>query len=196
MKPLKLWLFLFAGFFLCGLSIAFMVRANLGLGPWDAFQQGISRRTGLTMGTVQILVGVVVMLTWIPLKQKPGLGTVLNALVIGFMTDFCLRIVPQGQGLPMRWSMLVAGVLLMGISTALYLPTKLGAGPRDGLMLGVARRFGLSVRVARGSIEIVVLAVGWWLGGTVGLGTVVYALGIGPVVHWMLDMEKKLGIVG
>ena len=196
MRSLKLWLYLFVGFFLCGLSIALMVRADLGLGPWDAFQQGISRRTGLSMGTVQILVGIVVMLAWVPLKLKPGLGTVLNALTIGFMTDFCLREIPYGHGLPMRWAMLVAGLLLMGLSTALYLPTQLGAGPRDGLMLGVAKRYALSIRSARGAIEIVVLTIGWWLGGTVGLGTVVYAFGIGPVVHWMLDMEKKLGVVG
>jgi uncharacterized membrane protein YczE len=195
MRPLKLWLFLFAGFLLCGLSIALMVRGNLGLGPWDCFQQGISLRTGLSMGTVQILVGVVVLLTWIPLKQKPGLGTVLNALTIGLMTDFCLAVIPDGHFMPVRWAMLFAGVLLMGVSTALYLPTRLGAGPRDGLMLGVASRFGLSIRVARASIELVVLAVGWWLGGTVGIGTIVYALGIGPVVHWMLDLEKKWGLV-
>ena len=196
MRPLKLWIFLFAGFFVCGLSVALMVRSNLGLGPWDAFHQGIARKTGLSIGTVQILVGVVVMLLWIPLKQKPGFGTVLNALTIGFMTDFCLRLIPYGHDLPTRWGMLLAGVLLMGVSTALYLPTRLGAGPRDGLMVGVAKELKLSIRLARGSIELLVLALGWYLGGTIGLGTVVYAFGIGPVVHWMLDVEKKLGLVG
>jgi uncharacterized membrane protein YczE len=196
LRVLKHWLCLFAGFFLCGLAIACMVKANLGLGPWDAFHQGIARQTGLSMGHVQIVASVAVMLTWIPLRQKPGIGTVLNALLIGFMTDFCLAHVPEGHGLVMRWAMLLAGLLLMGLSTALYLPTKLGAGPRDGLMMGIVRRFGLSVRVARASVEIVVLTIGWLLGGTIGAGTVVYAFGIGPVVHWMLDAERKWKLVG
>ena len=145
MRPLKLWLYLFVGFFLCGLSIALMVRADLGLGPWDAFQQGLSRRTGLSMGTVQILVGVVVMLAWVPLKLKPGLSTVLNALTIGFMTDFCLHLIPYGHGLPLRWAMLLAGYLL---------------------------------------------------GGTVGYGTLAFAALIGPLVHFMLDFERRIGLVG
>jgi uncharacterized membrane protein YczE len=196
MRDLKRWIFLFAGFACYGLAIAMMVRANLGLGPWDAFHQGVARQLGLKIGTAAMLVGAAVMLFWLPLRQKPGWGTVLNVLCIGPMTNFALDYVPEPHGAVAQWALMLGGVMVISIGSALYLPTKLGAGPRDGLMLGLHKKFGLSIRVARTIVEVAVLAAGWWLGGTVGLGTIAFAGLIGPLVHWMLDLEKKLGLVG
>lgn len=196
MRSIKRWFFLFAGFACYGLAIAMMVRADLGLGPWDAFHQGVARQLGLKIGTAAMIVGALVMLAWLPLRQKPGLGTVLNVLSIGPMTNLALDHIETPHALVLRWAMMLGGILVISIGSALYLPTKLGAGPRDGLMLGLHQRFGLSIRVARTIVEVSVLAAGWWLGGTVGLGTIAFAGLIGPLVHWMLDFEKKLGLVG
>jgi len=196
MRSIKRWIFLFAGFACYGLAIAMMVRADLGLGPWDAFHQGVAKQSGLQIGTAAMIVGAVVMLAWLPLRQKPGIGTVLNVLCIGPMTNFALDHIQTPQGQVAQWAMMLGGILVISIGSALYLPTKLGAGPRDGLMLGLHQKFGLSIRVARTLVEISVLALGWWLGGTVGLGTIAFACLIGPLVHWMLDLEKKIGLVG
>ncbi len=196
MRDLKRWIFLFLGFACYGLAIAMMVRADLGLGPWDAFHQGVARQSGLKIGTAAMIVGAAVMLFWLPLKQKPGIGTVLNVLCIGPMTNVALDYVPHPQGPVAQWALMLGGVVVISIGSALYLPTKLGAGPRDGLMLGLHRKFGLSIRVARTIVEVSVLAAGWFLGGTVGLGTIAFACLIGPLVHWMLDWEKRLGLVG
>jgi uncharacterized membrane protein YczE len=196
MRHLKRWIFLFAGFACYGLAIAMMVRAELGLGPWDAFHQGVAKQTGLKIGTAAMIVGAAVMLFWLPLRQKPGIGTVLNVLCIGPMTNVALDFVPHPQGAVAQWALMLGGVVVISIGSALYLPTKLGAGPRDGLMLGLHQKFGLSIRVARTIVEVCVLGIGWWLGGTVGLGTIAFACLIGPLVHWMLDLEKKLGLVG
>jgi uncharacterized membrane protein YczE len=196
MRTLKRWIFLFAGFACYGLAIAMMVRADLGLGPWDAFHQGVALQLDIKIGTAAVIVGAAVMLFWLPLKQKPGIGTVLNVLCIGPMTNVALDFVPTAHDVVMQWALMLGGIVVISIGSALYLPTKLGAGPRDGLMLGLHQKFGLSIRVARTIIEISVLGIGWWLGGTVGLGTLAFAALIGPLVHWMLDLEKKLGLVG
>ena len=196
MHTLKRWIFLFAGFACYGLAIAMMVRADLGLGPWDAFHQGVALQLDMKIGTAAVIVGAAVMLFWLPLRQKPGIGTVLNVLCIGPMTNVALDLVPHPESVVMQWALMLGGVVVISIGSALYLPTKLGAGPRDGLMLGLHQKFGLSIRVARTLVEISVLAIGWWLGGAVGLGTLAFAALIGPLVHWMLDLEKRIGLVG
>jgi len=193
---IKRWIFLFLGFACYGLAIAMMVRADLGLGPWDAFHQGIAKQLGMKIGTAAMIVGAVVMLGWLPLKQKPGVGTVLNVLCIGPMTNVALDYVHTPESFVGRWALMLGGILVISVGSALYLPTKLGAGPRDGLMLGLHQKFGLSIRVARTLVEISVLTAGFLLGGTVGYGTLAFACLIGPLVHFMLDFEKKHGLVG
>ncbi|HEY4161856.1 MAG TPA: hypothetical protein VGM59_02255 [Dongiaceae bacterium] len=195
MTTLKRWLFLYLGFACYGLAIGLMVRARLGLGPWDAFHQGAARQLGISIGTASMIAGAMVMLLWIPLKQKPGIGTVLNVLSIGPLTNVALAYIPAPENLLLRWAMMLAGIVTISFGSALYLSAKFGAGPRDGLMLGLRKRFGLSIRVARSLVEISVLAVGWWLGGTVGAGTLAFACLIGPLVHAMLDFEKRVGFV-
>ena len=173
---------LFAGLVLYGISDAMLLLAGLGVDPWDVFHQGLSRRFGLGVGTWAIIVGLAVLLLWIPLRQRPGLGTVCNVLVVGSVIDLVLATVPPVHGLAARLAVMSAGVILNGIATGAYIGAGLGPGPRDGLMTGLAAR-GHSIRVMRTMIEITVLIIGWVLGGTVGLGTVVYALGIGPIAH-------------
>lgn len=173
---------LFAGLLLYGVSDAMLLLAGLGVDPWDVFHQGLSRRFGLGVGTWAIIVGLAVLLLWIPLRQRPGLGTVCNVIVVGSVIDLVLATVPPVHGLPARLVVMSAGVILNGIATGAYIGAGLGPGPRDGLMTGLAAR-GHSIRIVRTMIEITVLITGWVLGGTVGLGTVVYALGIGPIAH-------------
>ena len=174
------------GLLLYGFSMAMMVEATLGLDPWDVLHAGLAEQSGWSFGTIVIAVGFAVLLLWIPLRQMPGLGTVANAVVIGVATDASLAVLAAPDGLAPRLAMLLGGVVLNGLAGALYIGSQLGPGPRDGLMTGLVRRTGLSVRLVRTTLEIVVLAVGWLLGGPVGLGTVVYALAIGPLVHAML----------
>jgi uncharacterized membrane protein YczE len=181
------WVMLFAGFAAWGLGLSLFVRANLGMGPWDAFHQGLARQLGLTIGTASIIASVIVLLFWIPLRQRPGYGTILNALAIGPFTDLGLWLLPQEIGsLWLRAAMLLAGMACVGLGSALYLPAGLGAGPRDGLMMGLNRKTGWSIRVSRTCVEASALAIGWAMGGTVGIGTVVFAFGIGPVVQFSL----------
>ncbi|HEY9411715.1 MAG TPA: hypothetical protein VIP77_19205 [Jiangellaceae bacterium] len=177
---------LYAGLVLYGLSLGLMVEAGLGLDPWDVFHQGVSERTPLSIGMVTILVGALVLLAWIPLRQRPGVGTVSNIVVIGLVMDAALALLPTPDLLLVRIAFMVAGVGLNGVATAAYIGARLGPGPRDGLMTGLVRRTGRSVRLIRTSIEVTVLAAGWLLGGTVGVGTVLYALAIGPLVHALL----------
>ncbi|MFE0592515.1 YitT family protein [Micromonospora echinospora] len=180
---------LYGGLALYGVSMAFMIESSLGLDPWNVFHQGVARRTGLSFGTVTILAGVLVLLLWIPLRQRPGLGTVSNVLVVGLVIDASLALLPDVRPIAARGALLVAGVLLNGLATALYLGARFGPGPRDGLMTGyVARHPGRSVRLVRTVIEVTVLALGWLLGGTVGVGTVAYALGIGPLTQAFLPL--------
>jgi uncharacterized membrane protein YczE len=176
---------LYLGLLLYGVSDAMLLLAGLGVDPWDVLHQGLSRRLGLGVGTWALIVGGVVLLLWLPLRQKPGWGTVSNALVIGPVIDLVLVTVPAPSGLAARSAVMVGGVVLNGIATGAYIGAGLGPGPRDGLMTAMAAR-GHSIRVVRTGIELSVLAGGWLLGGTVGLGTVLYALGIGPLVHVFL----------
>ncbi|WP_445009102.1 membrane protein YczE [Rhodococcus marinonascens] len=177
---------LFAGLWLYGFSMALMITAGLGLDPWDVFHQGIAGRTPLSFGTVTALTGVGVLLLWIPIRQKPGFGTIANVLVIGVSVDTSLAFLDPVDSLVVRIAMLLGGVVLNAFATVLYIGAGMGPGPRDGLMTGLVARTGLSVRVIRTSIEVVVLSIGWLLGGTVGVGTVVYALGIGPLIQLMM----------
>jgi len=173
---------LYAGLVLYGISDSMLLVAGLGVDPWDVLHQGLSRRFGLAVGTWAVIVGVLVLLLWIPLRQRPGFGTLNNVIVVGLVIDVMLATVPPVHGYAARVVVMVAGVLLNGIATGAYIGAGLGPGPRDGLMTGLAAR-GHSIRVVRTSIEVTVLVSGWLLGGTVGLGTVVYALGIGPIAH-------------
>ena len=177
---------LLAGLILYGVSMALMVRSGLGLDPWDVLHYGVARWLPLSFGGVVIATGVAVLLLWIPLRQMPGLGTVANALVIGLATDAALALLVTSEGLAARTAMLAGGIVLNGLATALYIGAQLGPGPRDGLMTGLVRRTGWSVRVVRTSIELSVVLTGWLLGGVVGIGTIAYALAIGPLVQLML----------
>ncbi|HEX9999771.1 MAG TPA: hypothetical protein VGB74_04920 [Actinoplanes sp.] len=180
---------LFAGLVLYGISMAFMVESALGLNPWDVFHQGLSKVTGISFGWVVILLGVPILLLWIPLRQRPGFGTMANLVVVGFAVDGALAVLPAGGTIPARTGYLIGGILLNGLATGLYLGSRLGPGPRDGLMTGLAGRFPrLSIRLVRTALEIAVLGVGLLLGGTVGIGTVVYALAIGPLVQLFLPL--------
>ena len=175
---------LFTGLALYGISMAFMVESGLGLTSWDVFHQGVSKVTGLSFGWVVILAGVPILLLWIPLRQKPGFGTIANLVVIGFVVDGALAVLTPGESLAMRITYLVVGILLNGVATAMYIEARFGPGPRDGLMTGIVNRWPrLSVRLVRTSIELLVLATGFLLGGTVGLGTILYALTIGPLAQ-------------
>ena len=169
-----------------GLSMAMMVRAELGLDPWDVFHQGLSRHTPMTIGVASAVVGVAVLLAWIPLRNKPGVGTVANVVVIAVTVDAALSVLHTPQSLPARVALMLGAVVLNAVATVLYVGAGLGPGPRDGLMTGLVARSGLSVRLVRTSIEAAVLAAGWLLGGSLGVGTVIYALGIGPLVQLVL----------
>jgi uncharacterized membrane protein YczE len=177
---------LYAGLALYGASMALIIRSALGNMPWDVLHQGLAGRIGWSIGTVSILVGALVLLAWIPLRQRPGLGTVSNVVVIGLAVDATLAVVPAPGPLPLRVGLLAAGVLLNAVATAAYIGVHLGPGPRDGLMTGLVRRTGRSVRLVRTSLEVAVVATGALLGGTLGLGTVLYAVAIGPLVQVLL----------
>ena len=168
-----------------GTGIAVMVLAGLGLGPWDVLHQGLSNRTGIPIGTVGILVGAVVLVLWVPLRQRLGIGTVLNTILIGLTIDVVLLLAPAFEPLWLRWVGMLVGVLLYAGGSALYIGAGLGPGPRDGLMTGLAER-GSSIRLVRTGIELTVLALGWALGGTIGVGTVVLALSVGPLLQLFL----------
>ncbi|MEV1074059.1 YczE/YyaS/YitT family protein [Micromonospora parva] len=188
-RPVRRLVQLYLGLTLYGVSMALMIRSDLGLDPWDVFHQGLSELTGLSFGTVTIGVGALVLLLWIPLRQRPGLGTVSNVVVIGLVVDATVALLPEGGPLSVRIAMLISGIVANGAATALYLGAQLGPGPRDGLMTGyVARRPGRSVRLVRTVIEVTVLALGWLLGGTVGVGTVAYALAIGPLAQFFIPL--------
>jgi uncharacterized membrane protein YczE len=174
------------GLALYGASSALLVAAGLGLEPWGVLHQGLAERTGLTIGVVSIIVGAVVLLLWIPLRQRPGLGTVSNVFVVGIAMDGVLALLPAAHGLPVRVPLMVAGILLNGAATGLYIAARLGPGPRDGLMTGFHQRTGRSVRLVRTTLEVTVVATGFVLGGTVGAGTVLYALSIGPLAQLFL----------
>ncbi|MGQ1795738.1 membrane protein YczE [Kocuria oceani] len=177
---------LYAGLVLYGITMALFVRAELGVIPWDVLHQGLSRQLGVSMGTVVIAVSLLLLLLWIPLRERPGIGTVSNAVVVGLVLDATLAVLPPVESLPLRVLFVLAGVLLNAVATAAYIGVHLGPGPRDGLMTGLVRRTGGSVLIVRTSIEVTVVLAGWLLGGTVGLATVLYALAIGPLVQVLM----------
>ena len=179
---------LLAGLVLFGVTMALILRAGLGLEPWGVLTYGLIQHVPMSYGAMVVASSFVVLLLWIPLRQWPGLGTVLNALVVGVATDATLAVVPDVEGLPQRAAVLLLGVVGNGVAGALYIGSQLGPGPRDGLMTGLARRTGRSIRLVRTSLEVTVVVLGFLLGGVVGVGTLVYALLIGPVVQLFLPM--------
>ncbi|AXX34099.1 membrane protein [Actinosynnema pretiosum subsp. pretiosum] len=179
---------LLLGLWLYGTSMALHIRSTLGLDPWDVLHEGLAQRTGLSFGTITALVGVLVMLCWIPLRQRPGVGTLANIVVIGVAVDAGLAVLPEPTSLPWRATFLGLGIVLNGLAAATYIGARLGPGPRDGLTTGFCARTGTSLRLVRTTVEIAVLGIGWLLGGTVGVGTVLYALAIGPLTQAFLPL--------
>jgi uncharacterized membrane protein YczE len=177
---------LYVGLVLYGLSIALMVRGHLGNAPWDVLHSGLAGRLPLTLGEALVIVSFLVMVLWIPLREVPGIGTISNAIVIGVAADAFLAVLDQPDAMWLRGVVMVGGVLVCGLATAMYIGAQLGRGPRDGLMTGLARRTGLSLRLVRTLLEITVVVLGLLLGGVAGVGTVLYALAIGPLTQLML----------
>jgi uncharacterized membrane protein YczE len=175
------------GLTLYGLSLTLLLRADLGLDPWDVFHQGVADTIGLGLGTVIVLTSFAVLALWIPLRERPGVGTVANAVIVGLGVEVFSRIIPDIDSLTLRWLLLALGIVGNGVATGMYIGAGMGPGPRDGLMTGIARRKG-SIRVVRTSIEVTVLVTGIVLGGTFGVGTVVYAVAIGPLAHIFLPI--------
>ncbi|GAA1118216.1 membrane protein YczE [Nocardiopsis metallicus] len=180
---------LYLGLYMFGLSGALLIRSDLGAMPWDVLHQGLSLQTGLSIGTWSVIVGALLMLLWIPLRQKAGLGTLSNVVMVGVSVDVSLWLLPATDSLPLRVLLLVSGVLVCGIASGCYIGVGLGPGPRDGLMTGLAAR-GLSIRLARTLIEVTVALSGFLLGGTVGVGTVVFMVAIGPLAQVFLPMMR------
>ncbi|MBG0718131.1 hypothetical protein G3N18_08615 [Microbacterium sp. 2C] len=187
---------LLVGLVLYGAGCAIMVRAGIGLDPWTVFAQGISRQTGVGIGWVTNIVGFLVLLLWIPLRQRPGLGTVANILLVGTSMQATLAVSPAVDGFALQLIVFVAGMVLVAVASGLYIGADFGPGPRDGLMTGLHARFGWPIWAARLGVEASVLLAGWILGGTVGIGTIIFALGIGPLVHRTLplfDRRRRAG---
>lgn len=185
-RPLRRLPQLLLGLALYGFSLAATVRASLGVNPWSVLNEGLENCTALSFGTVSAALGVLVLLLWIPLKQRPKVGTLANIAVVACSSDLGLLLIPQHLGLPTRVGLLGAGVLLNGLSVAVYVGARFGPGPRDGLMTGASAATGRSLRLVRTLIEVTVLVVGWLLGGTVGAGTVLYALAVGPITQFFM----------
>ncbi|MFE5244797.1 MULTISPECIES: membrane protein YczE [unclassified Streptomyces] len=177
---------LYVGLALYGASSALLVRAGLGLEPWGVLHQGLAERTGISIGVVSIIIGAVVLLLWIPIRQRPGLGTVSNVFAVGLAMDGTLALVPDVHGLGSQIPLMAAGIALNGVATGLYISARFGPGPRDGLMTGLNRLTGRSIRLVRTAIEVAVVVTGFLLGGSLGAGTVLYALAIGPLAQFFL----------
>ena len=178
------------GLVLYGFAISMMVRAAIGVSPWDVLSQGIVKQTGIPFGWVTNIVGALVLLLWIPIRQKPGIGTVLNVLLIGTSAQGGLVLLPETDDLVQRVFLFAGGLALLAVATGLYIGARFGPGPRDGLMTGIHRRYGWRIWIVRTSIEVTVLAIGWLLGGNVGVGTVAFALLIGPMVNVTLPLLR------
>ncbi len=185
------------GLGLYGASLAMMLRSGLGVAPWDVLHSGLIRFVPLTIGQAVVAMSFVVLLLWIPLRERPGVGTIANAVLVGLAADATLAVLPAGEGWPLRVALLLGGIVLCGLATGMYIGSQLGRGPRDGLMTGLSRRTGWSLRLVRTGLEVTVVALGWLLGGAVGAGTVLFALAIGPLAQaslpWFLvpvDTER------
>jgi uncharacterized membrane protein YczE len=185
---------LYLGLVLYGVSAAMQVQASLGLDPWDVLHQGLAKVVDREIGTVSIAVGALVLLLWIPLRQRPGLGTVSNVVVVGLAMNATLAVLPVQSGGVARAALLAGAVLLCGLATGMYISAGFGPGPRDGLMTGIARRTGCSIRLSRTAVELTVLVTGWLLGGTVGVGTVLFAVAIGPLAQLFLRLFARVGL--
>lgn len=183
---------LVVGLLLYGTSLAMMVRASIGVGPWDVLSQGLSRTTGISFGMMTNLIGLGVLLLWVPLRQRPGIGTVLNVLLIGSAADVALAVIPEPGMLLLRGLLFAGGLLLLACATGIYLAPALGPGPRDGVMTGLHARTRAPIWLVRGGIEVTVLVAGWLLGGQVGVGTLAEALLIGPLVHRTLPFFRTV----
>ena len=179
---------LLIGLFLYGIAIAMMIRAAVGISPWDVLAQGVSIKTGLGFGLVTNIVGGFVLLLWIPIRQRLGIGTVLNALLIGPSADVGLSFIAEPSQLWLRILLFAGGLFLLAVATGLYLGGRFGPGPRDGLMTGISKKFGWPIWAVRTSLEVTVLAIGWLLGGNVGFGTLAFALLVGPLVNWTMPL--------
>ncbi|CAN5214519.1 hypothetical protein BH20ACT3_BH20ACT3_17700 [soil metagenome] len=177
---------LIGGLVLCGVAFGFIVHARLGLDPWNVLHEGLAERTGISIGMVTVLVGFVMLLGWVPLRERIGIGTVANALIIGTVIDLVLAVLPEVEGTVGRWALLLLGLVLIGPGIGCYIGARLGPGPRDGIMTGVAQR-GPSIRLVRTVIELTALALGFALGGTVGIGTVLFAATVGPNAQFWLE---------
>jgi uncharacterized membrane protein YczE len=186
---------LLAGLVTFGIGIALMARSGLGLGPWEAFHQGLGDHLGVPLGTISVALGIPILALWWPLGERPGFGTLLNVVLIGTSTNAGLATIPAASGVAGQLLEVVAGVVVIAIGSGLYLAADLGPGPRDGLMTGLHHRFGWSIRRARTTVELTVLVAGYLLGGTIGLGTVLFALGIGPLVQVSLGVFDRKGRV-
>ncbi|PRY43343.1 YczE/YyaS/YitT family protein [Umezawaea tangerina] len=182
------------GLWLYGASMALQIRGTLGLAPWDVLHEGLTKRTGLSFGTITVIVGALVLLCWIPLRQRPGVGTVSNVVLIGVAVDATLAMVPEPTALLLRIALLTSGIVLNALAAAVYIGARLGPGPRDGLTTGLCARTGISLRLVRTVIEVTVLLGGWLLGGTLGIGTVLYALAIGPLTQAFLPRLTWAGV--
>ncbi|KDA05681.1 membrane protein [Microbacterium sp. CH12i] len=180
------WVQLLIGLFLYGIGIAFIVRGEIGAAPWDVLSQGIARHVPLSFGVITILVSVVVLVLWLPLRQRFGIGTVLNALLVGPSADVGLMLIPPGQPLWLRIAFFVIGLLVLAAATGLYIGAHFGPGPRDGLMTGLHNRTGWPIWIVRTGLEVTVVAIGWALGGNVGLGTLTFALLVGPLCQYFM----------
>lgn len=182
------WCKLLAGLVCYGIGISFMKQSELGMSPWEVLNDGISKISGVQIGTVSIFIGILVLVLWIPIREKPGIGTVLNIIIVGTITNLTLPLIPIPNQLLLQILWLTLGVLIIGLATALYLGSRLGSGPRDGLMMGLHHRTGHSIRLVRSIIEISVLVIGLLLGGTIGVGTLAFAFGIGPIIQIMFRL--------
>ena len=184
--------FLCFGLMLFGLGEGLLIVSFTGASPWSVLAQGISLNVNLSIGTITLLISIVVLLLWIPLKQKPGMGTILNALIIAIMIDLCIKYVPTPSNYIYQLILAVISVIMVGIGGGIYLVSNLGAGPRDGLMIGLQKITNFPIAVVRATLEISVVSIGWYLGGTVGVGTLLFAFGIGPCVALGLFLVDKI----
>ena len=196
-RPLNLKPRILTSFFLClglvlfGLGEGLLIVSAIGASPWTVFAQGIYLNVGLSVGIITILVSIVVLVLWIPLNQKPGIGTILNALIVGLMIDICIKFVPTPENYIYQLILAIMAVLTVGLGGGIYLVANLGAGPRDGLMIGLQKITNLPIAIVRATLEIIIMSIGWYLGGTVGVGTLLFAFGIGPAVALGLFIVGK-----